>query len=674
MHAFKAAALAAIINGLFTTSLIAAESQRAYRLEDSITFANFGGLFGGGKALLASPGGKRVAVHVTRADSQSNTNVAELRIYEAGRHGYELLAGSTRRIASRDGGEPIQFLVWDGESALMYLAEDNSGVRQVFRYDLASGRKEQMTRHPQAITAFRRIGARLLFAADSSNGSAFNREEARKHGLVVDRLSLAESLTGRRPVLGAASPQELFISDEARTIKVDVPAGWYVYPWWLQRLHASPDGRYAVLELVSLSEEGAKRPSIWNGSDKGIKAGPVFTPFSLNMRSGQLRFFEADRPLITEVGEWKRSGVLRTYAQAPCRDEKTSAWKDYHQCSQLIVELDPANPQTVKFQITAEKRWFDWGLKPVKSRSGWQLAIRQGPRTRPALVQSFADRTDVLWDPNEYLDQVRIVLPEPIKWKDKDGNEYSGALYMPAGAEQGGRHPLVIQTHSVDLGAFALDGLNSSSGFAAQAAAAMGAVVVQMDDKYMYLAGQAGELESSRGIECVDALIEALASRGLVDTRRVSLQTFSRTGHLVRALFDSKYKFASAIVVDSLQLSPLQALLSPGNELKRRFMMDQVGAMPIGEGLQRWLEITPTFNVHRIDTPVLLFAFGDNQLLIKWEFYSALRYRGTPSELVYHPDADHNPVLPSQRKAILQRVATWYAERLGLSKEALQLE
>jgi dipeptidyl aminopeptidase/acylaminoacyl peptidase len=95
-------------------------------------------------------------------------------------------------------------------------------------------------------------------------------------------------------------------------------------------------------------------------------------------------------------------------------------------------------------------------------------------------------------------------------------------------------------------------------------------------------------------------------------------------------------------------------------------MRDHVRAFPIGDGVKTWTELTPTFNVHRIDSPVLTITFDLPAMLISWEFYSALRYRSSDHELLYFPGADHNPRLPSQRLAVMKATLSWYAKWLKL--------
>ena len=57
------------------TDVALADAQRPYRVEDSIGYADFGGLFGYPVGTAASNSGDRVAVYVTRADAAANTNV-----------------------------------------------------------------------------------------------------------------------------------------------------------------------------------------------------------------------------------------------------------------------------------------------------------------------------------------------------------------------------------------------------------------------------------------------------------------------------------------------------------------------------------------------------------------------------------------------------------------------
>lgn len=663
----RAVALALVFCATLWSGAALADTKRPYRIEDSISFSHFGGFFGYPAGMVASPSGDRAAVYVTRADAAANTNVTELRIYVDNGRGHEPLEGATRQFISHDNLAAIESIAWEDETTLVYLAKDGSGIRQAFRYHIDSQREEQLTRHAQSVTAARRIGKHLVFTADRPDQSSYDLEAARRSGLRVDRRMIDEVLTGSKARTGENPSQALFVQREDGPVEVKLPKGWLLDPGWFNALDASPDARHALVMLFSLGESDTEFPAAWQGSHTGIKAGPIFTTYVLDAQGAELRVVESDRPLLVEEGKWTRSRRFHAYVNAPCRDEK-GTWIDYWTCDQWVVEFDPVTASFKKLRVAVEKARRDHSAKPIRSRTGSQLVVRQSMHERPTLVRTLAGREQVLWDPNAYLDQVQLVAPELIEWKDADGHDYKAGLYVSPQRVASERLPLIIQTHGWDVESYDLDGLGSPSGYVAQGAVSMGAIVVQMSDQYIRHAMDNRELESTRGIKCLDALIDMLDARGLIDTSRIALQTFSRTGVLVRALYDAKHRFAAAVVVDSMQLTPLQAFSAPGHELNARFMRDQVGAFPIGDGIRTWIDLTPTFNAHRIDTPVLTMAFGLSSMLNSWEFYSALRYQRPDHEFLYIPDADHNPRLPSQRRAVMDATLRWYAKWLKLDE------
>jgi hypothetical protein len=83
-----------------------------------------------------------------------------------------------------------------------------------------------------------------------------------------------------------------------------------------------------------------------------------------------------------------------------------------------------------------------------------------------------------------------------------------------------------------------------------------------------------------------------------------------------------------------------------------------VGAEPFGSGLKTWIDRAPGFTMDRVSTPQLVMHFG--QHLLPWEEFVASRHLRRPAEFVLFPDAEHNPVRPTERLAVKQQTVDWF--------------
>jgi hypothetical protein len=85
-----------------------------------------------------------------------------------------------------------------------------------------------------------------------------------------------------------------------------------------------------------------------------------------------------------------------------------------------------------------------------------------------------------------------------------------------------------------------------------------------------------------------------------------------------------------------------------------------IGAKPIGEGLQRWLALAPSFHTDRTITPLRIEAIGPASVLMEWELYASLRRQAKPVDIIYIPDGQHILQKPLDRMASQQGNVDWF--------------
>jgi len=57
-------------------------------------------------------------------------------------------------------------------------------------------------------------------------------------------------------------------------------------------------------------------------------------------------------------------------------------------------------------------------------------------------------------------------------------------------------------------------------------------------------------------------------------------------------------------------------------------------ALPFGDGLQKWLQLSPSFNIDKVTTPLLDVGLGPHSLLFMWLPYAMMHHLNKPVELV----------------------------------------
>lgn len=92
----------------------------------------------------------------------------------------------------------------------------------------------------------------------------------------------------------------------------------------------------------------------------------------------------------------------------------------------------------------------------------------------------------------------------------------------------------------------------------------------------------------------------------------------------------------------------------------RDFAEFQAGALPYGEGLQRWFERAAGFHTDKIRAPVLVSAGDPIHLIALWSLYAPLRDQGKAVELQYIRSGHHNFTKPLQVLAHQEMLVDWF--------------
>jgi dienelactone hydrolase len=273
-------------------------------------------------------------------------------------------------------------------------------------------------------------------------------------------------------------------------------------------------------------------------------------------------------------------------------------------------------------------------------------------------VDQKKTRSRLVWNPNPQLKNVQLGGVSVFKWNDKTGRGWVGGLYKPPDYVNGRRYPLVIQTHGFDEREFRPSG-SFSTAFAAQELAAVGILVLQVEDCPVRVSQDEGPCQ----VAGYEAAVQQLSTDGLVDPNRVGIIGFSRTCYYVlQALTAATLRFNAASITDGFDEGYLQYIMqvdNTGNSIAHEADA-MIGASPFGAGLVQWLRRAPDFNMEKVDTPLQVVALGRVSLLSMWEPYAALRYLRKPVDLVVLNSDEHILTNPAARMASQGGTVDWF--------------
>ncbi len=284
---------------------------------------------------------------------------------------------------------------------------------------------------------------------------------------------------------------------------------------------------------------------------------------------------------------------------------------------------------------------------------------------------------------NPQFQELTLAQPQEVHWKTSTGFDASGLLLLPPHYVKGVRYPLVIQTKPF-VSLFVCSFGNFPS-FAPQPIANAGIMYLglittkgstQREEDYFPKGypgyqGVGGVAEAAFDMDFWDSAVRALDAQGLIDSNKVGIVGFSRTGWYTEfILAHSKVQYRAATVADNVQYSLGEYWLShDAGTIKSHDLT--YGGPPYGPTLKNWLDYSVSFNLDKIHTPLLMEEMGygnpyDNvaappmNLAQSFEVFTGLNRLNKPVELYYYPNEDHTPDHPQARLATMQRNLDWY--------------
>jgi dipeptidyl aminopeptidase/acylaminoacyl peptidase len=300
---------------------------------------------------------------------------------------------------------------------------------------------------------------------------------------------------------------------------------------------------------------------------------------------------------------------------------------------------------------------------PKAGHGDFSVYVKQAFDQRPQLIAESKQRSRLIWDPNPDLKDVAMGQASVYTWKDKDNRAWRGALFVPSDYKFGQRYPLVIQTHGFVDSEFRPSGLYPTA-FAARALAGAGMIVLQAADEQTCPIGTPEE--GPCAVSGYEAVVHRLVSEGFVDPDRIGIIGFSRTCfYVMEALTTSSVHFRAVSLTDGIIVSYLNYILQyyiVHNETGISHELDPIiGAAPFGDGLQRWVNRAPGFNLDKINSPLLIVSANHAAgLLDMWEPYAGLRYLHKPVDLVVLCTHEHIVTNPSVQLASQGGSVDWF--------------
>jgi dipeptidyl aminopeptidase/acylaminoacyl peptidase len=663
---------------------------------------------------------RHFVIHTRRGDLAKGINIEQLLLFtraEPSARGNSPWSApkAIAELGSAKDDRGLSSIRWIDDSRLGFIAPDARGTLQAYEVDIASGRKRALTRSQSDVLSFAASQSAAIYtacAAAPAKGMALivhveSHEDAlpktREGGcLEPQRISLHLVSAGRDRAV--AFPQ--FWIPDYRNLQwmspdgrfailllpsTDAPEHWSSYKamdperWsysarWRRSDPTSVDlinrDRYMLVDTATLKVRplfdapsglisfNLTPPEVfWLGGSRMIVTN-TFLP--LGDDEGPPRSEKVERPATIDID--LATGSYQVVFSEPVRTDQggrpdTIVGVDWDEALRSLVVRTVDHDGKPLALRAYSKRQGKWISVPMADKVGDEILQVEALNERPRVYSvdpGDPDERSLVYDPNPEADRFQLSQTKIVHWSDSNGVTWTGGLLLPPGYRAGGKYPLVVQTHGFDPAKFLLDGPaydgQGGTAMAAQALAARGFIVLQVEDNRIALSDDVHEVRNAA--DGYYKGIKMLLDEGLADPRRIGLIAFSRTGlYTLRLIADHPGLLAAVSISDSF-LGGYMSYLSVDDEIFRsdidRALEGKLDLSLIGD----WFARNPIYSAVRSNAAFRLEEMGSG--LGTWELFELLKRNGAPVDFTVYPDGSHVLQKPQERLSSQGGSIDWF--------------
>jgi dipeptidyl aminopeptidase/acylaminoacyl peptidase len=616
-----------------------------------------------------SPDGRLVAYRAERASVERNTYGSVWYVQE--------MDGSAPPRRVGDGGVPIRdsaggsfpaTAVWSPDGRFIYYRALLDGRVDVWRAAVDGSGSEAVTFDPADVREFSLAddGRTLKYSTGATRDEVMRAERNEyDRGIHIDETV---------PV-GAGLFRSSFVGGRPATQR-------YIGIWFARGplLGSVPD-RWREIDL----ETGARRVLPQEDPEPEQKPGSVDSA-ALPVIMFEARDPESGRTAVitrTDGGDRTKRSNLSELAILPGEDGQDPVKCGAEPCTGKAVTSVQWRPggQEVLFTVTdraagESQAIFRWNIatgevRPVVAARGFINGGRERSSvcgisaSALACVAAEADspprleRVDiatgqrlVLFEPNAALarDLEAAISSRLLKWKDKDGKEFTGQLFTGRTGHEGKR-PLFINYYHCT--GFLRGGVGDEWPLASLAEAGISTLCINAPP---LVADPVVRFDGALG--AVEAAIELLAAEDAVDPKRVGMGGLS-FGSEVALWTAMRSDLLSAVSVTSPSVTPLYYLMnSAKGDMFTSGLRAIWGLGTPEETPAQWKRLSPTYNVDTIRAPVL-FQMPEEEYMYALDYIMPLM-RGQRADLYVFPNEPHRKFQPRHMVAAYGRNFDWF--------------
>lgn len=305
------------------------------------------------------------------------------------------------------------------------------------------------------------------------------------------------------------------------------------------------------------------------------------------------------------------------------------------------------------------------GSASVDGAGNWLAFVREdSEHPREVWVESLvgAGTPHAITDTNPETREHPSYAKQLVHWKGADGMDIEGLLVLPANYRKGTRVPLLLNVHGGPAGTHSNTCTVASKLYPWPLFAQKGWAILMPNPRGSGGYGEAFRKSNVRdwgGKDYEDLMdgVDAMIAQGIADPNRLAVCGWSYGGYMTSTIVTKTDRFKAAVVGGGvINLTSMVGTCDIPD-----FNRSYFDAWP-WEDPQTYVDHSALFHAGNVKTPTsMVHGEADERVPTSqgWEFYTALRKVGVPTDLLLLPRQPHGPREPRLLKSVQQWHLDW---------------
>jgi dipeptidyl aminopeptidase/acylaminoacyl peptidase len=583
-------------------------------------------------------------------------------------------AGAPRRVA--DGGAPLRYIwgppiieppVWSADSQWIYYRAFLGGEVQVWRAARDGSRAEPVTQDAADVESFvlGSGGRSLVYTVGATREAIRHAEDDEDDSgiRIDDRIFVGQNLIHSGFVNGRLATQRLTNDGRLEAgLLDDQPKRQRAVDLTTLKTRDATDAERANLGPVQDPDADEDTESITRAPSGAWAA--YLTPLvdGLNVHKWKVlrAVAEGNRSVTSCEAAACQKADIAAFAWRPAHHELVFTVTDHERGrAQSLYGWDIAS-NTVRSIVHADGLLnggrLESGETPCSIGERFAVCVGAAANTPPRLerIDLQTGARQVLYDPNPTLHDGSERPVSLVTWTDGNGHRFTGQFFPPTVTGPGRPAPLFIAYYTCPG---YVRGSTPGDEWPLATMAADGIAALCINQPFVVPFEATDRYDAA--LSGVRSIVDILAKQHAIDRTRVGMGGLSFGSEVTMWAAMNSNLLAAASVASPFASQTYYWFMALRGDKELNLLKKAWGLGAPSETPDRWKQLSPSYNLDKIHTPILM-QLPEQEYLETVDYLVPLLQSSTPVEMFAYPNEAHQKTSPRHKLAVYERNLDWF--------------